>query len=501
VRMLLSPSFWVPFLALMLVLVGVAALWRRRRRACFWVVWFFIFLAPVSNLVPLWNPVAGRYLYLPLTGLCVAAVLLLFHGRERWQGARGGVFYGLLGVVILCHLSASMHYTGLWKDARTLWSQEAQFFPWTAKVRRNLGLGYQQAGQTANDAGFYAKAEHEFKLALALDPKETAVHSNLGYLYILQNDLWRANEQYALAIEGSYPPVIDEEAFSNLGLTFLSLGEQRLAAAYFAFLIERLPGYVDSYVNLASLYLRQGKVSQAAELAQQALDRDRYNVPALLLFADAMEQLGQNEVSEATLRYALGVAPSSPDVIGRLTRVLNRLQRFADAIEIAQGGLQRVSSAAPAQIAAIDLELGRAYGALAGARKDDAMKDKALKTIQEAAALAPGEVEIHMNAGLVLADMKAYDTAIDQFQAALKLREDLFLAHCMVGQCYQQLGRPRLAIVAYAAALEDAPDAQSREHLQQLIQQLTEGLDTAPTPPAPQGEPPAGVQPLEPPKL
>jgi len=63
---------WFVLLGALLLRYG-----RRAPVAVFGVLWFFLNLLPVSNLVPTMQLLAERFLYLPMAGLCVAAGVMV----------------------------------------------------------------------------------------------------------------------------------------------------------------------------------------------------------------------------------------------------------------------------------------------------------------------------------------------------------------------------------------------------------------------------------------
>jgi hypothetical protein len=53
------------------ITVGSFFIYNRSRGIFFGIWWFMITLLPVSNLIEIHNPIAERYLYLPLVGFCI----------------------------------------------------------------------------------------------------------------------------------------------------------------------------------------------------------------------------------------------------------------------------------------------------------------------------------------------------------------------------------------------------------------------------------------------
>jgi tetratricopeptide (TPR) repeat protein len=98
-------------LAVLAFAVAPAFFDRRLARA---IAFFFLALAPVSNVVPLANEVQDRYLFLPsIAACCVAGELA---GRRKWWGLP----LAALAVFLLARSTA--RYEGAWRSDAALWT-------------------------------------------------------------------------------------------------------------------------------------------------------------------------------------------------------------------------------------------------------------------------------------------------------------------------------------------------------------------------------------------
>ena len=76
------------FIVVMAITVGSFFIYRYSKGIFFGIWWFVITLLPVSNLIEIHNPIAERYLYLPLVGFCLVISILINKIPHRPQGAR-----------------------------------------------------------------------------------------------------------------------------------------------------------------------------------------------------------------------------------------------------------------------------------------------------------------------------------------------------------------------------------------------------------------------------
>ena len=126
--------------------------------------WMFLFILPVSSVVPIANPLAERFLYGPEVGAC----LLLgagFAAVLRW--ARAGpartwcaCVCAACGVVLAV---MTMSRSGVWLTERRLYRDTLRKCPTSQRFHVNLGVVYMGAERGA-------LAEEEFARAVVLEP-------------------------------------------------------------------------------------------------------------------------------------------------------------------------------------------------------------------------------------------------------------------------------------------------------------------------------------------
>jgi tetratricopeptide (TPR) repeat protein len=109
------------------------AAWRdeKFRPAAVGLLWLALFLLPVSNLVPMMQYLAERFLYLPLIGWLLALGGWLVRAPRRLPGL---VFAGAL---IAAWLSVSLAREGIWRDEVTLFVRSSQADPANKRLREN----------------------------------------------------------------------------------------------------------------------------------------------------------------------------------------------------------------------------------------------------------------------------------------------------------------------------------------------------------------------------
>jgi tetratricopeptide (TPR) repeat protein len=284
-------------LALVLALVLVSR--RRAPVAGAGLLWVAIFLLPMSNVVPMMQYMAERFLYLPMAGfsLTVGAAA----GRLRVRHARAAAAAALV-LVGLGGLRAAARVPQ-WRDSLTIFSVTVRDAESTAvRPRRNLLIQLINAGEFARALPLarelWATGERD-PAATARDKAERARH--LGYV-LLRGGQWEEGLRWirrALDLDPTYfQPCLDfgvveglkgrhAEALGwfdraaqlapedpgvhlNRGIALRELGRKEAAEA--AFRRSAACGTRDAtaYKELAALLWSEGRGGEAAEVGRIA---------------------------------------------------------------------------------------------------------------------------------------------------------------------------------------------------------------------------------------
>src|SRR5436309_7256384 len=127
-----------------------------------------------------------------------------------------------------------------------------------------VGLGV----LTWNQVHVWHDAEKLWTHALAIDPKSSVAHSNLGSALIAQGKPAEASEHFreALRINPN-----DADAHTNLGMALARQGELVEASEHYQQALRIKPTSADAHNNWGTLLARQSKPAEAREQYQQAL--------------------------------------------------------------------------------------------------------------------------------------------------------------------------------------------------------------------------------------
>ena len=138
-----------------LVAATGSAIWAstRSRIVAFGVAVIALGLAPTSNLIPIFHPMADRFLYLPMIGLCLIAAVAAgqVNRMATPRVLRACLLSGLLIVgIVLGALTVQREL--VWRSRVALWTDTLKKSPNSFTAMNNLGFAYYDRGDTIRAA-------------------------------------------------------------------------------------------------------------------------------------------------------------------------------------------------------------------------------------------------------------------------------------------------------------------------------------------------------------
>ena len=173
-------ALWLTVLAF-----GIVAL-RRAPVAGLGVLWVFVALLPVLNIVPIGALMGERLLYLPSVGFCVAvgtgvALLpgvLARRPRVAWLAVPVATAIAIAGLALAVK---SWVRNAAWRDALTLYEVEVRKAPTDVVLNNNLAVEYTARGQ-------FDLARQRLEVALRVAPWYWRAQVNMGIVAHRLND-------------------------------------------------------------------------------------------------------------------------------------------------------------------------------------------------------------------------------------------------------------------------------------------------------------------------
>ncbi len=197
---ILTPFHPIILLSALFSLGYLVAMWfllrYRKPVLAFGLMWIGITFLPVSNVIPISNPVAERYMYLPCVGFALIAGVLagvlwgvLRAVRTQWiESRREFVMIVMCAVPLIFYTYGVVHRNLVWGNDKLLWSDTYRKSPNAVQALDGMAHIY-------FDEGEIEKAQALLERAVQLNPNDYQVYNNLGVVYAAQGHTERAIQQ------------------------------------------------------------------------------------------------------------------------------------------------------------------------------------------------------------------------------------------------------------------------------------------------------------------
>jgi tetratricopeptide (TPR) repeat protein len=178
------------------------------------IAWFFLFLLPTANIVPIGELIAERFLYLPSAGFCLALGALALWTSEqpvalRLSPARlRAASFAAFALVLIPFAILTAARNAEWHDPEVLWRSTLARSPQAPHARENLAAILLARGE-------FAEAEEIIESELARFPEKPMLALLAGQLYAGQGDAKRAQEMFERAIALGKPGDIEFDDFQR----------------------------------------------------------------------------------------------------------------------------------------------------------------------------------------------------------------------------------------------------------------------------------------------
>ena len=192
-------SIWLSAVADLLVIAALIFAAFRSRLAALGVIWFWAALLPVSNIVPLFIPMADRFLYVPLLGAAILLAQALETARQWRPPALAATALAICACAVITFRRESV-----WHDSLALWQETSLQNPQSLPAQNNLGWALLDADRTEEAAFSFQRAisltashlaDPWAGLALARDASGQTAAANDAYRRAIQIDPRYAHPQ------------------------------------------------------------------------------------------------------------------------------------------------------------------------------------------------------------------------------------------------------------------------------------------------------------------
>jgi tetratricopeptide (TPR) repeat protein len=233
---------------------------RGRRHVTLWLglAWIALALFPVSNLVPMMQYFAERFVYLPLLGLFIllTGIVVRQPRSARW-------LVPAAGVVVLVWSASSVTEAGKWRNEDTLIRCAYRNSP----PSKRIVVNYLAVLSRIPDDAAIAEVLVRHEDLLRGDPKAEAIR---GAMLLRRAGMTAAAERKrAVAAKADDPAFLLET-----GGLCARTGQFEEALRYFRMVTERWPDRGDAWRNLGLCLNDMRRYPEAAAALEQAVRRD-----------------------------------------------------------------------------------------------------------------------------------------------------------------------------------------------------------------------------------
>ncbi len=199
------------------------------------------------------------------------------------------------------------------------------------------------------------------------------------------------------------------------------------------------------HVQLGRRYLKEGRFSGALETFKAALDIDAHALVPRIGLACALDELGRADEAIKHLRTAQKQDPTDPAILFTLGLCHER----RNELELARRYYNDALTYCP--------QLRNAHERLAAIAVHDGDTQQALRSYELLSQWDPGSVDVRMTFANLLLRGNDPQAAIEQFERALTIEPENWVAHNDLASAYEQAGLLKEAIEQLHIVVEEQP--------------------------------------------
>lgn len=273
-----------------LLALMVFCAWRQplgKPLSLFAILWVWILMLPVANIVPFSIQRADRYLYFPsvmvflLVGLFVSWV---------WQRLRVALdryaLVGATGIFILTLLVLTLQRNEVWSNGGTLWRAHLTDYPSSLTGVMNLGVYHYKQKE-------YGLARRALSQVVAYQPRRLKAQTYLAQTAFAQGRHEEAIARYWHALK-LMPQ--EKQLYCDLGTTYYQMQRYRAAIGAYESALGLDPTFTRARFHLGQAALRLQDYALAREALEAVLRQDPDHAAAADGLCEALAALGERSV-------------------------------------------------------------------------------------------------------------------------------------------------------------------------------------------------------------
>jgi tetratricopeptide (TPR) repeat protein len=258
------------------------------------------FLPASGILLQVGFVIAERVLYMPSLGFC----LLVAVGARRLTAACPKGLMQLLTAAMVCLVLVTAMKTLSrnedWSSDLALFTAGVKVNPNNVKLRNNLGMELKSAGRLE-------EAQHQYLMAMQIDPEYGEVYFNYGNLLSDAGRYEAAAKYFEISVQN---PGTHVKSLNNLATMYYRLGRWAESEALYKESLELDGDHATTYNNLASLYGETKRFRESEEMFWKALELNPHYTEAYFNLGTLYIQMERYSDAERNLQHALRLNPN-----------------------------------------------------------------------------------------------------------------------------------------------------------------------------------------------
>ena len=270
----------------------------------------------------------------------------------------------------------------------------------------------------------YDLVRKSIEKAIAINPKNEAAYRALIIYWLKREDTVEAEKVLHKMIE-----IFPDSPFPFLEMARIQEETKDVSGSEQSILkaIEKLPGNPELQIVLGKFYEKYGKNIEAENAYKKAITLAKKPLSYRAALADFYFRQDRLELARDQLNTVLTKQPNNPEANFIRAKILLKENKIPEALEL----LEEISLKKPEWHEVLY------YKAQAQAILDE--RSQAIKNMQNAVKLSPGNPVYHLFLGQLLYDRADFQPALQEADTVLKLKSDSFPAGLLYGKSLYML--------------------------------------------------------------
>lgn len=323
----------------------------------------------------------------------------------------------------------------------------------------------------------FGKALEHYYLASMADPTQEALVLDTARKLVRTRSLDQLERAEQLLSRASQAGEVSGELIALHGFTLSELGRVPESILKNREALDRVPGLLPAYANLAQLHLKQGETDEALKVLQEAYDHVAEDPGELLTLSELYQSLAAQKPTKQKI---------AREAVRRICERVEKLKTRDSRLQQRLGdGWIFAGEAGKAEGVYVDLfkrfpDMPGVREKLADLYLEGGKPEQAVELLEELIRSNPTHVQLYILAGQILSSRVGnHDKAVEFLNRALAMQPANEGLHYMIAEVYFALNNPRSALDILGKARERFQPTFSLEFLSGIAHGYLDEYDEA----------------------